>query len=398
MVENISVISTQLLDIISYRAAENITKMLSRHCILAVFAAVIINFGACKCFVIDSESEFEKSCSSDSMGNRNCSIVVPNNWNFLKFRRWLEKLNGNVKDVRLDLTCLDGGTVFLPWPFRARNLRKIRVKNCLIDGYYSEYNTKTKYTNTVRDMALIDVSILTDINQLIEMNLNDPLEKSSTCGQETNVRFIQRNVSFHFVPTKSPPSLHRLQDGFDTLAEKSKTQPFTCHFEDLLFLEHTGSKSISRIHFDTMTDHSVYPKLKVFNFSSNYLPDLPRQLEQWWKFFPSLRFLDLSNNEIRSFSFDHPDVSLEYLYISLANNNITSVPQDLFSYLSGKTPILINLLGNPIHCDCRVSALSQYLRGLRIIAPHFKDLSNVQCHSPSNLAGRKVRTVNLQSC
>lgn len=371
--------------------------MLSKRIVIPSFL-IFVAFSLSKCFVIDTVPEFEKNCLTGISGERNCSFVVPNKWNFLRFRKWLEKLNEKVTDVRLDLECLDGATVFLPWPFRARNLRKIHVKNCLIDGYYSEYNTKSIYSNTVRDMALIDVAILTDINQLIEMNLNDPLEKSSTCGQETNIRFIQRNVTFQFVPTRSPPSIHRLQDGFDSLAEKSKAQAFTCHFDELVYLEHSGSSSISRIHFDTMTDHSVYPNLKVFNFSSNYLPTLPRQLNQWWNYFPSLRLLDLSNNNLKSFSFEHPDVRQEYLYISLVNNNITSVPQDLFSYMSGKTPILINLLGNPIHCDCKASPLSSYLRKLRLRVPQFKDLSNVKCHSPSNLSGRMVRTVNFQVC
>ncbi|XP_048742069.1 uncharacterized protein LOC125655675 [Ostrea edulis] len=371
--------------------------MLIRRFILSSIASFAL-FHAYTCFVIDTYSEFDQKCQTNTFGDRNCSFLVPNNWNFLKFREWLEKTNEHIGDVSLDLTCMDGGTVFLPWPFRARTLRKIQVRNCLIDGYYSEFNVESKYPNTVKDMALIDVAILSDINQLIEMNLNDPLVKSSTCGQETNFRFIQRNVTFSFVPSKEVPSFDRLSEAFDSLAEKSKTQPFTCHFENLVYLEHTGSKSVSRIHFDTMTDHSVYPKLKVFNFSSNYLPTIPRQLTRWLKFFPSLRLLDLSNNEIREFSFEHPDVSQNSLYISLANNNITSVPADLPTYLNGKTPVLINLLGNPIHCDCRASVLSQYLKTLRRKAPQFKALSNVKCHSPRAFAGRKVRTVNFKLC
>ncbi|XP_062567509.1 uncharacterized protein LOC134229737 [Saccostrea cucullata] len=356
--------------------------------------ASFIFISVCQSFKLDINSEFGKNCETNELGDRNCTFVVPNKWSLLKFRKWLDNLTGNVRNVNLDLTCIDGGIVFLPWPFRARNLRKIHVKNCLIDGYYSEYNINSKYPNTVKDMALIDVAILTDINQLIEINLSDPLVKSSTCGQETNAWLIQRNVSFSFVPTKSTPSFKLLQEGFDSLAEKSKSQPFTCNFEDLLYLEHTGSKSISKIHFDTMTDHSVYPRLKVFNFSSNYLFSIPMQLSKWWNYFPALRWLDLSNNEIQSFSFEHPDVNQESLYISLANNNITSVPADLPSYLSGKTSVLINLLGNPIHCDCRAIALKQYLKLLRRRAPQFKSLSNVMCHSPSKLAGRKVRTIN----
>jgi hypothetical protein len=354
-------------------------------------------FHACLCFAVDTFSEFDKNCQVNTFEDRNCSFSVTNNWNFLRFREWLEKINGHIGNVGLDLTCKEGGSVFLPWPFRARNLRKIHVRNCLIDGYYSEISV-SKYPNTLHDMTLVDVTILTDINDILERS-HEPLVKSSQCGQETAFRFIERNVRFSFVPFKGNIPLSRLSEAFKSLAEKSKTQPFTCNFENLVYLEETGSKSISKLRFESMGDHSVYPKLRVFNFSSNYFPRIPKQLTRWFQVFPSLRALDLSNNTIREFSFERPDVSQnKSLYISLANNNITSVPADLATYLSGRTPILMNLLGNPIHCDCRASVLSQYLKALRKKAPQHKALTNVQCHSPHEFAGRKVRTVNFKNC
>lgn len=150
--------------------------------------------------------------------------------------------------------------------------------------------------------------------------------------------------------------------------------------------------------FDDMTENSLYPSLTKFNYSSNKINNLPRQLSNWWKFFPALRELDLSNDNIESFSFDHPDVNQDFVFISLENNNITSVPADLPTYLNGKTPLVINLLGNPIHCDCKARALSQYLISLQAIAPQFHFLSDVKCNSPSTLEGICVKTLNFDYC
>lgn len=125
---------------------------------------IFVVFSLSKCFVIDIVFEFEKNCFIGILGERNCFFVVLNKWNFLRFWKWLEKLNEKVINVWFDLECFDGVIVFLLWFFRVRNFWKIYVKNCLIDGYYFEYNIKLIYSNMVWDMVFIDVVIFIDIN------------------------------------------------------------------------------------------------------------------------------------------------------------------------------------------------------------------------------------------
>jgi Leucine-rich repeat (LRR) protein len=211
-------------------------------------------------------------------------------------------------------------------------------------------------------------------------------------------------VDIFFLPVAGNVSLEeivplsRLNETAETMTAKHKNQPYKCYYENLQYFEETGNEHIGKHHFEFLTDHSVYPKLEIFNFSSNYYPRIPKQLTRWFQHFPSLRVLDLSNNEIREFSFEHPYLSQSMsLYIDLSNNNITSVPADLTTYLSGRTPILMNLLGNPIHCDCRASVLSQYLQALQQIDPQYKALSDVLCHSPRKFAGVAVHSINFQN-
>lgn len=174
-----------------------------------------------------------------------------------------------------------------------------------------------------------------------------------------------------------------------------KNRPFVCNYQNYIEIESTGSDTVGKYVFDDITEYSLYPSLVRFNYSSNKINNLPRQLTKWWKFSPALCELDLSNDNIKSFSFDHPDVNQDLVFISLANNNITSVPVDLPTYLNGKTPLVINLLGNFIHCDCKARALSQYLISLQAIAPQFHFLSDVKCNSPSTLEGKYVKTLSI---
>ncbi|XP_061196725.1 leucine-rich repeat-containing protein 24-like [Saccostrea echinata] len=224
----------------------------------------------------------------------------------------------------------------------------------------------------------------------MELMMNFKFLRHSTCGQETVVFTVDEKTSYTFIQTTNIPSIDDLAAALDALTEKRKSINLECIYEDMIYFEKSGSNSISRMYFEELTDHFHYPQLKVFNFSSNSYPRIPDQLKKWWKYFPALQTLDLSNNNIQNFSFEYPDVQQKALSINLMNNNITSVPEDLLSYLSGKTLLLINLLDNPIHCDCHAKVLAQYLNDLCQKA-RFCNISKVKCNSPPRFAGKEVR-------
>lgn len=174
-----------------------------------VFAVFLLS-SVFLCLLFDIVSGFEKNCQTNQFGDINCSFTVQDKWNFLEFREWLDNIRVIVVSVSLKLTCLNNGTVYMPSPSRARNLEKLYIKNCVIDGYHSEFYIQPAYPESIRDLTFIDPIFLLDPEQLYNMVLNDSQLKSVHCGHETYVRTIHRNIKYSFLPTTTMPSLERL--------------------------------------------------------------------------------------------------------------------------------------------------------------------------------------------
>lgn len=71
-----------------------------------------------------------------------------------------------------------------------------------------------------------------------------------------------------------------------------------------------------------------------------------------------------------------------FVYRTLNNNNLTTIPRELFS---GMTRLrALRLSDNPLSCDCHLSWLSRYLRSAPRLAPY------TRCNSPGQLKGQNV--------
>lgn len=85
------------------------------------------------------------------------------------------------------------------------------------------------------------------------------------------------------------------------------------------------------------------------------------------------------------------DIKIQFLFVvylflpiyrTLNNNNITTLPREIFS---GMPRIrALRLSDNPFTCDCHLSWLSRYLRNSPRLAPY------TRCHSPSQLKGQSL--------
>ncbi|XP_061196719.1 uncharacterized protein LOC133204996 [Saccostrea echinata] len=322
-----------------------------------------------------------RSCYSPVNGYIFCSFTIHDQWNFLYFRSWLDSVKSPVKHVELNLQCLGSGTVFLPWPMRARGLKKFHMKNCNIKGYFSEYNKDPIYPDTLSDISMIDCTIETDVNSNIQRTLLTRVSKSYNCGQQTVRSHVMRNISFSFLPTSSPPPLNVLDRAFSAMRRQSKNRENACNYHNLLHLEESKSDSISSIHFEVMTDISNYPNLRTFNFSSNLLTHLPKHLRQWHKHFPALEILDLSNNLLRSFAFEKPKVfgRRKIFFVNLQHNKIADVPRNIASYIDGPVPVIIDLRNNPIKCTYNTFELVKYLNKMKEVFPILTFLTNIKC-------------------
>ncbi|XP_061196724.1 uncharacterized protein LOC133204999 [Saccostrea echinata] len=343
--------------------------------------------------LLEEDTEFENNCKIPAFnGTLECSFEVSNEWNFLEFREWIDNLKNN---VTLELTCLKNGTVFLPAPFRARNLRKLYVKNCVIDGYHSENFVISKYPDYMSYLSLIDVVILIDPIEIAGRSVNkSQFLKSDYCGQETLLGFVERNVSELTVlkPNVTHEDMIVMSKFLDDTMKKVENKNHTCNFKNMKYIEHSDMDIIRPIFFDSITKKKTYPSLENFNFSSNSLSEIPSHLSHWWHYFPQLLHIDLSNNNIRNFSFEQPDAKPSNVTIDLKHNSITSVPWDLSLLTIGKTVIVVDLLDNPIHCDSRACVLSKYLNDLPRLG-FTGEFLDIKCHSPKDMEGTKVKTL-----
>lgn len=294
---------------------------------------------------------FQNFCKRSVSGDQDCHFKVSDHWNFLKFRKWLDNLDP-LGDVSLNISCLEGGSVFVPWPMRARNLKKIEIRNCLLTGYFSEFSVQSRYPDSLSHRLIENCATQVDILEWFNMIRNMEFEKSYTCGQESLVQAVERNNTYRFInmpKVHSSKMLDLLLQSSDTFREKVRSQPFQCHYKNLLYLENSGIRSLGKHFMEDLTLHSHFPKLLALNLSKNKIYNLPERLRKWYTSFPSLRYLDLSNNKIKSFSFDDPKFSRKNgLHVNLRNNKINKHPENFYQYPHRSIPISVDLRGNPI--------------------------------------------------
>lgn len=295
---------------------------------------------------------FRRYCKRSFLGDQDCYFKVREHWDFLKFRKWLDNLDP-LGDVSLRITCTEGGSLYIPWPMRARNLKRLEIKNCLLRGYFDEHDVKSRYPDSLEVRSIVnsvtEVSLLDWVNVVKSMQS----EKSYTCGQETLVRSIVSNNTYSFLNIPKLPGskmLELLSEISDSFREKVRTQPFECHYKNLLYLENSNNPSLGKHFMEDLTLHSHYPKLRALNLSSNRLTYLPIELKKWYRSFPKLEYMDLSNNDLKTFSFLDPKRFGRNLglHVNLRNNDISSPPRDFYRYSYRSVPISVDLRGNPI--------------------------------------------------
>ncbi|NXD06998.1 CD180 protein, partial [Nothocercus nigrocapillus] len=110
---------------------------------------------------------------------------------------------------------------------------------------------------------------------------------------------------------------------------------------------------------------------------------------QTFHFLKKLRYVDLSHNELTTFSadaFSH----LKSIYLNFAHNRIQIIPRDKLMSLPGHS--VINLSYNPLECTCsNMGMITWYKENLDKI----EDPEKTTCSEPKSLAGAQLSTVTL---
>lgn len=347
------------------------------------------------------DNPYHRYCRTNLHGDQDCMLTVAYWFNFVDFRHWLDKLLDPVGDVSLNIHCFNGAYIYLPFPYRARHLKKLKVNNCLIRNYLSEWKAQKNYPDSLKDLEIVHSEIEVDLPTMEDV-VSNLVTKETDCGQETLETLVMRNVTFKPVSIKpqTEQQTKSLLDSFQTFLEKMKSVEYMCNYKQLQLLERSGVETLNKNFMDAQTERAYYPRLRTFILNSNNIVNFPVQFSNWREYFPTLREIDLSNNSVENFTFNIPiekTMNFVPLLINLKNNKIRSVPLNIDKYLSS-SPIILDLRENPIECDCNAKRLGNYLRAVRRRFPLYKQLTEFVCSSPTQVKDVKLIYINYEKC
>ena len=325
-----------------------------------------------------------------------CAVTVDGFWDFRVFRQWSDKKNySRSRKIILDIRCTETGSVFLPWPMRARNLYTLNVEGCLIKGYFSEFLNETRIPDTLSKLTIRDCVIETSMqSQMERAALVNHISKSYDCGQQdTLVEYITSNITYKFMQSDisliNNIDFSLLDSTFQALEDHHKDKTYTCRYPKMERLETSESSSRSKLFYQFLADN-YYPRLRFLNLSANSLPHSSDRLRDWSRHFPALEQLDLSNNFIQDFEF-RPSTVAKSLYVNLQNNNIKKIPSSILESLKGDLPVVVDVRKNPIDCKyCSTKLLKNYLAEVVTRYASHGALLDVRCSRPYNLRGKRV--------
>uniref|UniRef100_A0A3B4C5R8 Leucine-rich glioma-inactivated protein 1 n=1 Tax=Pygocentrus nattereri TaxID=42514 RepID=A0A3B4C5R8_PYGNA len=104
---------------------------------------------------------------------------------------------------------------------------------------------------------------------------------------------------------------------------------------------------------------------------------------------PALHLLFIENNQIKSISPFAFRGLKSLIHLSLAYNNLESLPKDLFKGMEALTKV--DLRGNLFSCDCKLKWLVDWIYHTNAT------IDQIYCNSPPPYQGKKINDLTLQS-
>lgn len=351
-----------------------------------------------------SHNFFGRNCPLKvSEGLRKCKIYIDNFMlDFNDFRDWTSKL-GETTKVMLEVSCGRNGRIFLPWPMKANGLIKLEVTGCTIEGFSSEFNKSSKLVDELEDLVLDNCVSKTSLDNIFDI-IYKPVSREYDCGQESLHSVVRRNMSYSFKDSKlqklTKHQEHLLMSSADVLTNKAKHAKYICRYPNLEHIDESTSRSRSKLYLRLMTSYSEYPKLQTFLLSDNGYTRIPREFVDWQASFPQLEYLDMSKNNIAKFNFlgtslKGNGIRKRPLVVNLSYNTITVIPINIVDYMTATVPVIVDLTGNPLNCDCNFLRYKRYVMDVLRNYPVFSRLSAITCYSVS--MGRRTRLIDYSN-
>ena len=367
-----------------------------------------------------------------------CYITGDFHWTLHDYREWisdnempLKRIIPIGKDLRLAfiLKCSDEGTVSLPWPIKAKYLWHISVDNCKIQDFLQEFDKTEMYQDDLKVIEITNSILENNVQQFIQtlMNFNN-MTRQYYCGAEALEKLVFSNVTktvtglMDMSPPQAetglidmppqdntglmdmPPQANKTEifDAFSKVNQQSQSSPFRCRYSNLRYLDESRSRAVAADHVQLLTENADLPALEYYNFSHSKLHDMTIQFLEWRRFFPRMKYLDLSHNRIKYISrISDKGLSTDPLgVIDLRYNNITSLSKDDINTLKFQSEtVFIDIRNNPLVCDCKLSDLMNTIKNRSsVLLDKYDFILDMQCAKPASLAGKKLSQLDKEYC
>ncbi|XP_060592811.1 toll-like receptor 6 [Ruditapes philippinarum] len=387
-----------------------------------------------------------------------CDLKQDDHWSLQTYRDWISTNEKQVysaipieRDVlfAFEFKCShQNAEVSLPWPLAAKYLWFVSVFNCTILDYLEEYDTEVSIPDTLKVVEFVNSELEINSETFFEILTNyGNVSKQYDCGSEVLEKYVFRNCTEYFselIPDNTelvfleaeigkknmtvkdtdileksgkslsnnsgnitPPSLipSEEKEMLDTIArfgqEHNKVEHH-CNFKHLLYIDQSYTSTTARHRSNLMTDRYIYPALQYYNMSHSKVSQLSPMFLDWRRYFPKMKYLDLSYNKIKYFSTltDHGLQNGSKGVLDLRHNNITTLTsEDIDTLRVHSNTVYVDLRNNPLHCDCKLTHFVKELKNdSNEILKNYKYLQHMKCSSPSQWKGYVISELDVDFC
>ncbi|XP_076470839.1 uncharacterized protein LOC143300794 isoform X2 [Babylonia areolata] len=258
----------------------------------------------------------------------------------------------------------------------------------------------------------MDIGRLLGSEELFDMFLEHSKEKggfSEECALQLEpLRSIHFDLSESVPdpPTSIPADSSSDKPGrdvLDTFIQLIRVHS-ECRFERLQLLDESHSSLLNRKYFEYLVKNTVFPQLRVLNFSYTGLTEVPLEIREWRRYFKGskLEIIDLSNNYIQDIGYIPPDINTHGVstVLNVNFNRISKLSLEMLETWALVPDFQLDIRNNPIDCVCDIKDLIKQLRNeTRFADPTMRrykqQILNLICASPLELAGRSVSMLTV---
>lgn len=340
--------------------------------------------------------------------NIECYLTGKNFLNFVSFRNFTSEIEANVL-FSLSFICSNGGSLYFPYPGRARLLHSLLITGCTIFGYRAEKGDQSidLIQDDMKYLVLNDSVLLTTTSAEVYDFLSP--EQSSIayeCGPLNAIEITERHLWNSFENMTS----FEFDLSEDVINEKVKdfhrhhfTTSYRCKYNNLRSLDKSFFFGADIQILIGQLQNSFYPEIELFNFSSIGIREIPVQFYEWRLLSKKLKHIDLTHNKISELgSFTCHDSPLENVtvgFIDLRYNNITYLKsrnlKSMFQEICDK--FWIDIRENPFNCDCEMKDFIDFLSETNFTGKsRYEYLYDLKCFNPPSLRGKIIYQLSLE--